>query len=363
MEDSGRTCTYSFGDDGLTATVSPSGRLLRISRHFRGEKFGYCVDHWSIPEPYMVVNRITSFLSTANDPDYSIGFYPDQDSWVSDVNVAADFTDDRWPTFDIDGQNERCKIQYSISDGAIYQTFEFSNGRPLMAFMPSLLLRQLEFFNGINSFNEADKNNNAYKTHLLNGGKCIKRSHKLDQDDNKHAALFVYAFSGNVALTFEEFTEREDVASKEDSEFGKQGEKKEGEGDEERDEESDQEGDEEGEDDAERTYYRILDDKEVSKPTKVTFIYILSLESGRLESLPSPPKFTFAPKIGNIDGNKERKLTEEPELNVALRRNLEYILSVCSIPVYPDAKEDKEFAVALTCGDIDSHRVTTAASL
>src|SRR6478735_4072632 len=106
MEDSGRTCTYSFGDGDLTATASPSGRLLRISRHFPGEKFGYCVDYMEISEPYMAINRITEFVSSANDPDHNIGFYPDQEDRLSNANTASvDFTNDRWPLFHINGKN------------------------------------------------------------------------------------------------------------------------------------------------------------------------------------------------------------------------------------------------------------------
>lgn len=348
MEDSGRTCTYSFGDDGVTATTSPSGRLLRISRHFRGEKFGYCVDHWSIPDPYQVVDRITSFLSAANDPDHNIGFYPDQDGWASDAKVSADFTDDRWPVFDIQGEDGTCKIQYSISDGAVYQTFEFKNGRPPMVFMPSLLIRRLDF-SGLPEFSDASKCVDEYKTQLLDGGKCIKRSHKLAQDGHKHVALFVYAYSDNISLTFEEPVKSKDLATKKYSGIGEQGKKVKGEVN-------------GKDDDAEVTCYKISDVKEMSTPTKVTFIYVLSLESGGLESL-KPLKFIATPEFDKTGASKIRKLTENPELNIALRRNLEYILSVCSIPVYPDAEDDKEFAVALTCGDVDSHRVAAAASL
>ncbi|KAJ4127777.1 hypothetical protein NW768_008050 [Fusarium equiseti] len=363
MESSGRTCTYSFGDDGLTATASPSGRLLRMSRHFRGEQFGYCVDHPSIPEPYQVVDRITSFLSSANDSDHNIGFYPDQHSWVSDAKVSADLADDRWPIFEIQRENdlrekETCKIKYSISEGAIYQTFEFSNGRPPMVFMPSLLLRQLEFFDYSNNFNEAEKDDIGYQTHLLNEGKCIKRSHKLGKDDNEHAALFVYAFCNNTALTFEEHQDSIDKANEEDPSIEEQRKKDEAE----KQEEVDGEGDDGGEGDAGITCYRVSGGDKVSKPTTVTFVYVLSMETDEVESLPKLPKFTATLDVGNTNTSKARKLTEDPNLDVALKRNLEYILSVCSIPIYPDARDDKEFAIALTCGDIDSHRVATAAS-
>ncbi|KAH7184717.1 uncharacterized protein B0J16DRAFT_303865 [Fusarium flagelliforme] len=281
----------------------------------------------------MAINRITEFISSANDPDHNIGFYPDQKGLLSNAeNASVDFTNDRWPVFHINGENGSCEIQYSISHGAVYQTFGFPNGRPPMTIMSNMLLRQLDFVDDDNAFNEDEEDDydNGYETHLLSEGKCIKRLHKLGQDDNKHAALSVFAFSGDTALTFEN-----DAADRGDSE----------------------------EDDDGKTYYRISDDDRVSQPTKVTFIYVLSLEEGELESLPEPPKFTTAPEFPKMDASKRIFTSTNPDLNFALRRNLEYILSVCSIPVYPDANDDKEFAIALTCGDIDGHRIVMAASL
>ncbi|KAJ0339954.1 hypothetical protein KNSL1_011791 [Colletotrichum chrysophilum] len=55
-------------------------------------------------------------------------------------------------------------------------------------------------------------------------------------------------------------------------------------------------------------------------------------------------------------------LSKSADLDFCLRRNLEHILSVCSIPV-PKSSGDKISPVALTCGDAESHRVSTAASL
>lgn len=59
--------------------------------------------------------------------------------------------------------------------------------------------------------------------------------------------------------------------------------------------------------------------------------------------------------------------THDAHLNFALRRNLEHILSVCSIPVAESsavaAVSDKIPLIALTCGDVSGHRISTAASL
>ena len=311
----------------------------------------------------MTISRITEFVSSANDPDHNIGFYPDQESWLSAAeNAWVNFTNDRWPVFHIKGEYGRCKIQYSISRGAVYQTFDFSKGRPPMTLMSDLLLRQLDFIDDSNQFNEADEYDCGYQTHLLDEGRCIKRSHKLGPDNNKHAALFVHAFSGNTALTFEKFTRHQDTANEEDSAVAEQGVREEGDAAEGIDGDGDAGSDDSEEYDA-KTYYRISDDNAVAKSTKLTLIYFLSLEAGELESPPEPLKFTAAPKFPKMNASKRMFTPTNPDLNLALRRNLEYILSVCSIPIYPDAEDNEEFAVALTCGDIDGHRVITAASL
>ena len=63
------------------------------------------------------------------------------------------------------------------------------------------------------------------------------------------------------------------------------------------------------------------------------------------------------------------KLSEDVYLNFVMRRNLEHILSVCSIPAPPtchnDGKssESAEDRIALTCGDMSGHRIVTSASL
>lgn len=64
---------------------------------------------------------------------------------------------------------------------------------------------------------------------------------------------------------------------------------------------------------------------------------------------------------------EEPSFVGDARLNFALRRNLEHILSVCSVPVAEPsaaaAASDKIPLIALTCGDVSGHRISTAASL
>lgn len=57
------------------------------------------------------------------------------------------------------------------------------------------------------------------------------------------------------------------------------------------------------------------------------------------------------------------KLDQDPHLNFLLWRNVEHILSVCSIPTGDQPSSEEFPRIALTCGDIANHRVTTKASL
>jgi hypothetical protein len=61
--------------------------------------------------------------------------------------------------------------------------------------------------------------------------------------------------------------------------------------------------------------------------------------------------------------NPFRKIffAQENRLDFAFRRNLEHILSVCSVPVA--AESQKTPSIAITCGDIAGHRVDSRASL
>ncbi|KAJ3938669.1 uncharacterized protein N0V96_011399 [Colletotrichum fioriniae] len=83
-------------------------------------------------------------------------------------------------------------------------------------------------------------------------------------------------------------------------------------------------------------------------------------EASDLKPLPDWKKFLTADEL--LRRRKTVALTDHFILDFFLRRNLEYILSVCSIPV-SEADSDGIPAYALTCGDVEGHRVATAASL
>jgi hypothetical protein len=66
---------------------------------------------------------------------------------------------------------------------------------------------------------------------------------------------------------------------------------------------------------------------------------------------------------------KKPDLSKDVDIDFIMRRNLEHILSVCSIPNpqsfrhFDKNQESIEHAIALTCGDMSGHRIVTSASL
>uniref|UniRef100_A0A4E9E822 Mg2+ transporter zinc transport protein n=1 Tax=Gibberella zeae TaxID=5518 RepID=A0A4E9E822_GIBZA len=325
MDTPNSNCTYSFGDNGTTATVGPSGRLLRISQHFRGEKVGYCVDHQSIPQPYEVIDRINTFLSSADDPDHNIGFYLDPE-WLGDGvgKPSTTFIDDRWPVFTINTDKANVEIQYSISNGVVYQIFHFAYDQPPMGLRTDLLIRQLEFADRDNAFNKAEPKDDGYNTELSSDGHHIRRWHGMEEDD-KQVVLFISAYMGSPLA----FTE----------------------------------GAQNGGENEEQVYYMVWPENITTGSVEITFVY--SLKSINDKSIKSPLGTVLAPVLrdpSRIHISGDDNFTESPRLNEILKRNLEHILSVCSIPVYTDTNDDNKPAIALTCGDIDNHRVATAAS-
>ncbi|OBS19986.1 hypothetical protein FPOA_11709 [Fusarium poae] len=235
------------------------------------------------------------------------------------------FVDNRWPVFTMGDDGRGAQIQYYICDGVIYQTFLFLGSQPLLSLEADLMIRQLEFSKGNNQFNRDEKHDEGYHTELSSNRHDIKRWHDFEGED-KHIALFISAHMGESALS-----------------FTKNGQKSEG---------------------NDCDVFCIVWPKDMnSGAAKITFAY--SLELSKDASIKSPSKTANIPIPWDLIKKqvfKDPDFTELPRLNRLLIRNLEHILSVCSIPVHANINGDGDPAIALTCGDIDDHRVAIAAS-
>ncbi|WAO96302.1 Hypothetical protein NCS54_01397100 [Fusarium falciforme] len=256
-------------------------------------------------------------------------------------------------------------MQFFASGGVIYQTYEIllleiDSQTPTLRMMPGLLIRQLDFIDAGNKFNEADPMDKAYQTELLEDSTCIKRSHRINEGE---VALLIRACSNGELLTFKQVENEE-----RESEGDNRGQEREG--------DQDIQADGSGTQDHRagkrraKTFEiawsdKALDHLRADKSLKVTFAYDLDFLPNRNSHAYSTMKAanieTTSQRI-NDDPFEEHSFVNDPDVNQALRRNLEHDLSVCSIPVISENDESEEPAFALTCGDVDGHRVATAAS-
>ncbi|KAK7432192.1 hypothetical protein QQZ08_001137 [Neonectria magnoliae] len=182
--------------------------------------------HPSVLEPYNVLARLL-WLSLENDSDESQEIGPDvhvlgpSDEISPTISeISIEFIHDRWPLFTIKTVEEResdieeslcdVKVKYFAFGGIIYQTYEFNykgtNNRPPKLVMGAdLLIRQLDFIDSENKFNEAPPQDLAYKTELP-VKTCVKRSHQIGTGE---VALFLIAYCRSKLLTFHQDEEKE----------------------------------------------------------------------------------------------------------------------------------------------------------
>ncbi|KXH37153.1 hypothetical protein CSIM01_00215 [Colletotrichum simmondsii] len=332
-----RESFFSFGNEGLTATVGASGRLLRISRHFSDADVGtvgICVDFQHMPEPYYVVERLEKLLAMAADTPSGEGIgvrvdvpnYPDGPQHVYMVNH-------RWPTFHrktADGVV--FTLQYVASGDTIYQKFEFCNDAetdsssdsghrilPLLMVEPDLLIRKLDYVDPSNKFNKTVANDLAYDFEAE--GDTIIRYH-----DGAAFRILLLSDTDSFGFTCRDYSQASP-----------------------------------------------LDTQETEPPWFITRLRTgqSGSSSGTSEVLRIILAYTL--EYTSDDNNAMHPLDPMEEIGASSFRHLTWVdasatmdrlLRPCAehncIPVPVASRE--ELPVALTCGDVDSHRVATTAS-
>jgi hypothetical protein len=372
--------TYaSFGDDGTTATANAYGHLLQITRYFGNKPSGFfCADIPSTPNPSLVEARMDYLQKSCQISTRGIRllFNDPEDSGKWRVKTATDimpkmaFLHDRWPSFTTQTSVFDLNIQYMISQGTVYQIYTFTLKEkdssavpqiPTLMIDANLLLRNLNFVED-DEENDRGSDDDHYSHCISNDGYLIATMHKVHSTgpEGKDAiALFTSLFINGRLQTFSDaechdsygfekpYEGPEDLYS-----FGKsyEGSK----------------------------YYQANLDQQAQVDLikqgylRVTVAYKLDIiSSDTVKNIPSADfcrAFSYVELI--LKTPFERTLLSEDEhLDFALRRNLEHILSVCSIPVQKATsfldQSDLSYceAIALTCGDVSGHRIATAASL
>ncbi|KAL7945809.1 hypothetical protein V8C42DRAFT_357450 [Trichoderma barbatum] len=382
--------TYSsFGRNGLTATANAYGHLLQITQYFGNEPSGFIsVDLPTTTEPQFVAHRVKDLDNQSIDPSKGIRLLFQMDhshisandiwdtnpktlrtmqaralpsapssnllsydvpapapAWVQESKPALKFVHNRWPHFSTRTPGFDMNIQYYISGKSVYQTYKFTLRPGLDIFSPipkiainaHLLLRDLDFVTPENDINKYDpKNPNAnYSCGISSDGYCVVRSHtNCDLKDGRDAiVLFISPFINGcrqqpVKLPQPCLLEELDN-------------------------------------------YFVIPDKQAQDrfmedgTLEITLAYTLQLVSSNfIETAACPVSeadLQKAAEQANKGAWKEMPVTKSRQLDFALKRNLEHILSVCSIPMKKGLKEDIP-AIALTCGDLSGHRVAGKAS-
>ncbi|KAH7052355.1 hypothetical protein B0J12DRAFT_752023 [Macrophomina phaseolina] len=373
--------TYaSFGDSGTTASVNAFGKIMQISRFLDNANSGfYCLDTRDMDEPYNVQWRMDSLAELVADDTGGVGIIIKEDI-TEDECLTSDpptleYVHHRWPRFKTQSLGRDLKIQYYCTDGTIFQQYTWtlnkqSNKFPFsqVTFDRKLLIRDLDFHNESNRFNEASYKEPEYIPFLPTHKKSLIITHKLPSEaeskDSKeyqeepqqpqqpqqqtnrprseeaqpHVAvcLVLTAFVNGIPAEIMETETDPDI------------------------------------------YEIIVDDKAKNRSNKsgrlkITMAYRLQTaraqEHVSVSIVPTSDlkKMNSAFRSESQETVSNLKFSSNEHLDFALKRNLEHILSVCSIPLQPHSgveRVGREEVVpyVLTCGDMSGHRITGASS-
>ncbi|KAH8749812.1 hypothetical protein BGZ57DRAFT_959328 [Hyaloscypha finlandica] len=344
--------TYaSFGDKGTTATVSPDGTIMQMTKFFGvGTSGFFSVNHYTVEEPYLVQFRALDLVGNCEyddgiswSPYNSLGPGPFVEIIDSEAPWKLEFVQNRWP------QLTSCEIvgfqiisQNFVSDGTVFQEIIHKANEESVSViseeanwtidLSNYRIRQLDF--------TREDFAAGYESHLTCNGRSLilVRGSVMDRDEMGDVEDVEEDHPTVCLITSISINGEVQELEKVDSTPGH--------------------------------VYQIKLKRPNgfsairSKPVAVTQAFRL-----QLISMKSKWKDIGIPAfrcIGDMLQPTFEKLVfddKDKHLDFIILRNLEHILSVCSIPV--NTRTDRPYeddAIALTCGDISGHRLVTAAS-
>ncbi|KAK4070280.1 hypothetical protein Trihar35433_4747 [Trichoderma harzianum] len=334
-----RHSTYaSFGDEGVTATANSHGRLLQITRYFGNEvsKF-FCVDFIDIPPPSSITshNRMQKIQGYMRDPDIGMKLHiehpedVDPHIWKTNTKVPTlKFKHGRWPCFITATPKFNLSIQYLISEKIVYQIYKFKFRQPEdFSKNPLLALKAMSQLGDLDSITAGD-DHKSYFDHLSTDKNYILRTRTICQTAQNNQKTIGLVITPLVNKRHQQLKPRPDIGD----------------------------------------YQIILDEQTLDHlKKKGTLEVILAY---RLELI-SSCEMAHMCLISTQSFTKAQALLKSPfempvfsldkRLNFNMRRNLEHILSVCSIPLSSDVNGENP-SIALTCGDVSGHRISATAS-
>ncbi|KAF2135668.1 uncharacterized protein K452DRAFT_346780 [Aplosporella prunicola CBS 121167] len=380
-----RKSYISFGSKGTTASVNAYGHIMQISRYLGYGRSGFfSADIEGTKMPYLVDARKRDLMDHVKDPskgfrlDLSGVFAGLEDCERCTPSVA--FLHDCWPLFKTQQGHEhqanqdrkayqlhhqiqttnkphftKLYIQYFCHHGTIFQRYnlefdEAANSEPQLDKLridTRICIRNLDFVQET-KFNHDSVSNPDFKPGPNNRSLIIYRriSRSVAQDMGidetdyssdagpKSVALIITPFAKGNAQRVKEsgddwYIELDEDARKEIKALRKL--------------------------DITLAYrLQLLERDQKWRNSFISGEDMGSMREEILETLPS----TF----------KKILFSRNEQLDFTTRRNLEHILSVCSVPVLEAptfghaVQVNASLAVALTCGDISGHRIASRAS-
>ncbi|EKG19929.1 Mg2+ transporter protein CorA-like/Zinc transport protein ZntB [Macrophomina phaseolina MS6] len=314
----------------------------------------FCVDQPWIPEPYFVKDRAQALASDSASP-FGIslrleqGPLPELDE-LSGQKPKLEFVRDRWPLFTSETEAVTSTELYFVHDGTVFDVWTCTwKKSPIPAlggliFDTDLLIRELDFVNPGHAFNEASERSETYSASLGLEGNCLILCHAKSESEGVETdvGLIVTFFVNGTVQRLEEVDGR-----------------------------------------PQKPDFRMNVDEDIrrsssSQSLELVTAYRLQKLSGEFNKASSPisPSSYFS-LSESLTASPYTKLTYSPDfhLDFIIRRNLEHILSVCSIPIPEKGSGDvvghtankphdmaSTFKVAMTCGDISGHRLVNPAS-
>ncbi|KAL4964157.1 uncharacterized protein BDV14DRAFT_201173 [Aspergillus stella-maris] len=358
--------TYmSFGDQGTTATVTEWGQHMQISQYLgHGTASIYTIDYKDTPEPYHASKRSQGLAELIED---KVGFGPDfvlpvLSGQEREWEFSASWLRNRWPRgrFTDKRGNWNISQQWYVHDGVVIQHFVLYNysQEPMQLNINSnsdFVIREHEYVDGNHALNKlTEKSYHGPGP----GGYGVVRFQSLQKNDNSTQASDQsqgpsegsneqHGGPDAVAAVMGLFVNGKAVT----------------------------------EADFERDVLRTV---EANGMFQLVAGYKLVLLKKKTYELQDPDDFNWKRltlRWEDVDINRflaesvpRDFFLDDPILfsrDFYIGRQLEHILSVCMIPVSEGPvwdhkslrdKDDKKLPVALTCGDMFSHRICVSAS-
>ncbi|KAK1962647.1 hypothetical protein LY78DRAFT_586258, partial [Colletotrichum sublineola] len=355
--------TYaSFGDEGVTATANAYGNLMQITRYFgesEGNPSGFIsaqlAEGAHSTSAYYELERLQRLTSASVNPNDGSRMRFEGAEIHGDKTPELSFVRNRWPRFQSVTLDHNVSIQCLVSKTAVYQIYTFKLDKPgkdshlrRFRFRADMYLLDLNFTEVGNGFERQPANQARDKTESDDDSEyedsvrntpsqesnCTASwwpNSKLvgDPRNPRNVGLFVSPFVGGFAqppsrLDVNIWEVTVDAAS----------------------------------------WQKALKDGAL----EISFAYRLEMFDV-CEDPASLPNHVLEEDLSEAKTMLSRpfevlQLHKNPHLNFILWRNLEHILSVCSIPVIScnNSSTDQDVPIALTCGDLAGHRVVTKAS-